>query len=227
MKYERRNKLMASKEAIKVKLSNMPASTGKITFINPEKQEYSMDEILMLIKYNFGYSALPNGTTVAKADCQSYRNLTQTIRRYLEGKELDVSTKRKRLYSKATVYKLLNHDMFDYLMKKANVSIEYKERVKEAHKDAQKNLTTNNNPILPHSQEELLLWNVKLKILMDYFEKNVITINEDLLKDDIHTFIESEGQHIDSLSDNKYFTINRLLGNIEEYYSLKDKNYKS
>ena len=57
---------MASKEAIQVKLSNMPASKGKITFPNPEKQEYNMDEILDLIKHNFGYSSLPHGTTVPK-----------------------------------------------------------------------------------------------------------------------------------------------------------------
>lgn len=212
---------MASKEAIKVKLSNMPASKGKIAFIYPEKQEYNMDEILELIKYNFDYSPLPHGVTVAKADCQSYRNLTQTIRRYLEGKELDVSTKRKRLYSKSTVYKLLNHDMFDYLMKKANVSKEYKERVKKARKDAEMNLATNNNPTSTLSQEDLLLWNTKLKILMDYFEKNIININEELLKDDINTFIEAEGLYIDDLSDDTYFSINRFLNHVDEYYSLK------
>lgn len=209
---------MASKEAIKVKLSNMPAGKGKITFPNPRKQEYNMEEILSLIKYNFGYSPLPHGTTVPKTECQSYRNLTQTIRRYLEDKELSHSTKRKRLYSKETVYKLLNYDMFDYLMKKANVTAEYKEHVKEAHQEAHNNLIANNNPIFIQSQEELLLWNAKLKILMDYFEKHIITINEELLKDDIHTFIEAEGLHIDSLSDDKYFAINRFLGHIDEYY---------
>ena len=62
---------------------------------------------------------------------------------------------------------------------------------------------------------------------MDYFEKNIISINEDLLLDDIHTFIEAEGLDIDSLSDNEYFSLNRLLGNIEEYYSLKDRNRKA
>lgn len=214
---------MASKEALKIKLSNMPTSKGKITFKDPEKQEYNMDEILELIKYNFHYSPLPHGATVAKADCQSYRNLTQTIRRYLEGKELSNSSKRKRLYSKATVYKLLNHDMFDYLMKKANVSKEYKERVKNARKDAEINLATNNNPTSTLSQEELLLWNTKLKILIDYFEKNIININEELLKDDIHTFIEAEGLYIDNLSDDTYFSINRFLNHVDEYYSLKEK----
>ena len=213
---------MASKEAIQVKLSNMPASKGKITFPNPEKQEYNMDEILDLIKHNFGYSSLPHGTTIPKAECQNYRNLTQTIRRYLEGKELNHSTKRKRSYSKDTVYKLLNYDMFDYLMKKANVNAEYREHIKEIHQEAQKNLTANNNPIFIQSQEELLLWNAKLRILMDYFEKHIITINEELLKDDIHTFIEAEGLHIDSLSDDKYFAINRFLGHIDEYYLLKE-----
>lgn len=215
---------MASKEAIKVKLSNMPASRGKITFLNPEKQEYNMDEILALIKHNFGYSPIPHGTTIPKAECKSYRNLTQTIRRYLDGKELSHSTKRKRTYSKATVYKLLNNDMFDYLMKKANVDAEYKEHVKEAQREAQQNLTSNTNPIFIQSHEELLLWNAKLKILMDYFEKNIITINEDLLKDDIHTFVESAGLHIDYLSDDEYFAINRFLGHIDEYYSPKQKN---
>lgn len=217
---------MASKEAIQVKLSNMPASKGKITFPNPEKQEYTLNEILDLIKHNFGYSPLPHGTTVPKAECQNYRNLTQTIRRYLEGKELSHSIKRKRSYSKDTVYKLLNYDMFDYLMKKANVNAEYREHIKEIHQEAQKNLTANNNPIFIQSQEELLLWNAKLKILMDYFEKHIITINEELLKDDIHTFVESEGLHINSLSDDKYFAINRFLGHIDEYYSLKEKEKK-
>lgn len=214
---------MASKEALKIKLSNMPASKGKITFSDPEKQEYNMDEILELIRYNFDYSPLPHGATVAKADCQSYRNLTQTIRRYLEGKELSNSSKRKRLYSKATVYKLLNHDMFDYLMKKANVNKEYKERVKNARKDAEINLASNNNPVSTLSHEELLLWNTKLKILIDYFEKNIININEELLKDDIHTFIEAEGLYIDDLSDDTYFAINRSLNHVDEYYSLKKK----
>lgn len=214
---------MASKEAIQVKLSNMPASKGKITFPNPEKQEYNMNEILDLIKHNFGYSPLPHGTTVPKAECQNYKNLTQTIRRYLDGKELSHSTKRKRIYSKDTVYKLLSYDMFDHLLKKANVDEEYREQVKEAHRQAQKNLTSNTNPIFIQSQEELLLWNAKLKILMDYFEKHIITINEELLKDDIHTFVESEGMHIDSLSDDKYLAINRFLGHIDEYYSLREK----
>ncbi len=214
---------MASKEALKIKLSNMPASRGKITFPKPEKQEYNMDEILALIKHNFGYSPLPHGTTIPKAECPNYKNLTQTIRRYLEGKELSHSTKRKRLYSKETVYKLLSYDMFDYLLKKANVDEEYKEQIKEAHEEAQKNLTANSNPIFIQSQEELLLWNAKLKILMDYFEKHIITINEELLKDDIHTFIEAEGMHIDSLSDDKYLAINRFLGHIDEYYSLREK----
>lgn len=214
---------MVSKEAQKIKLSNMPASKGKITFPNPEKQEYNMDEILILIKHNFNYSPLPHGTTVPKAECQDYRNLTQTIRRYLEGKELSHSTKRKRAYSKETVCKLLDYDMFDYLIKKAKVSEEYKEQVKEAHQEAQKNLTANSNPIFIQSHEELLLWNAKLKILMDYFEKNIISINEELLIDDIHTFIEAEGLHIDCLSDEKYFAINRFLGHIEEYYSIRKK----
>lgn len=218
---------MASKEAIQVKLSNMPASKGKITFPNPEKQEYNMNEILDLIKHNFGYSPLPHGTTVPKAECQNYKNLTQTIRRYLDGKELSHSTKRKRTYSKNTVFKLLNHDMFDYLMKKANVDAEYKKQVKEAHQEAQKNLTANTNPIFIQSQEELLLWNAKMKILMDYFEKNIITINEELLKDDIHTFVESAGLHIDYLSDDEYFSINRFLGHIDEYYSIKSKSPKA
>jgi hypothetical protein len=77
--------------------------------------------------------------------------------------------------------------------------------------------------IVNNKQEELLLWNIKLKILMDYFEKNIISINEELLLDDIHTFVESEGLDIDSLSDNEYFSLNRLLGNIDEYYSLKNR----
>lgn len=214
---------MVSKEAQKVKLSHMPASRGKITFPNPKKQEYNMDDILALIKHNFGYSPLPHGTTVPKAECQNYKNLTQTIRRYLEDKELSNSTKRKRIYSKETVYKLLNYDMFDYLIKKANVTEEYKEQIKEAHEEAQKNLTANSNPIFIQSQEELLLWNAKLKILMDYFEKHIITIHEELLKDDIHTFIEAEGLHIDSLSDDKYLAINRFLGHIDEYYSIRKR----
>ena len=85
------------------------------------------------------------------------------------------------------------------------------------------NLSTNNNPASTLSQEELLLWNTKLKILIDYFEKNIININEELLKDDINTFIDSEGLYIDDLSDDTYFAINRFLNHVDEYYSLKKK----
>lgn len=50
---------------------------------------------------------------------------------------------------------------------------------------------------------------------------NIININEELLKDDINTFIEAEGLYIDDLSDDTYFSINRFLNHVDEYYSLK------
>ena len=55
--------------------------------------------------------------------------------------------------------------------------------------------------------------------MSDYLDAN----NEELLKDDIHTFIEAEGLYIDDLSDDTYFSINRFLNHVDEYYSLKKK----
>jgi hypothetical protein len=209
--------------AAELKLSKIPASKGTITFIDPEKTEYNTNEIVELITYNFGYTPLPHGKTVSKAECKGYKNLKQTIMRHLAGKELPTSTPRNTLYSKSSVYKLLNHDMFDYLMKKANLFGEYQKSINKATQEAQKNLTANTNPIFMQSQEDILLWNIKLKILMDYLEKNFIEIDENLLKEDIHTFIESEGLPIESLKDDEYLSINRLLGHIDEYYSVRER----
>lgn len=192
---------------------------GAIELKDSNKLEYNVKDILELVELNFGYVPLKSSHD-PRHTSNEYRTVTQTIRRKLENKKLPNSTSHNTLYPKDAVYKLLSYDLFDYFLEKAKLSNEYEEHIRQAAENARQNMTSADNPLF-QSEKEKLKWNIKLKILMDYFEKNFIHINEELIDSDINAYFDSEdiaGRSLDELADSDYLILNRLTGNVEEYY---------
>lgn len=194
--------------------------TGRIKFKDMKKTEYSVDDILDLIEYNIGFSVVPR-SHIAKRESPDYNNAKQTIRRKLAGKELANSTSRNYLYSKSDVLLALNAGLYAYFLKKANMYEEYQEKVKSAGKNVKDRIAEIAIDDGTEKYVEKLKFKIEMGIIIDYFKKNILDIDEDLIEADIYKFMELGSCSLEELSDTEYLAIERVLGNYDEYYSAK------
>lgn len=191
----------------------LPAINGYIAFRESDKQTYTIPEIFDLIKLNFGYS--PVKTYENKHKSIEYKNVSQYIRRKMEGKELPESKPRKTCYSKEDVYILLRYTMYNYLMKKAclhafkeTLEVDVKQKLSERMKQC-------NFP------DKLTLEHIKMSIMMKYFEEKYFEFNDARILEDIYNAESASGQPINAISIDEAISIYNLLGDGKEYYTLK------
>lgn len=195
---------------------------GQIQFIDPKKNEYTVEDILELVEYNFGYNPFPKSHQ-EKRTYKPYKNSRQTILRCLEGEELPTSTSHKFLFSKASVIKAFNKSLYSYFLKQADLQKDYKESIQNAQNALQEKYASLTLSVPNASYEDNMKMHIKLCILLDYIEKYFIDIDEKLIDSDIAIFSEIGGFPLDSLSDSEILATNRILGNYHEYYTVKQQ----
>lgn len=196
--------------------------TGHIKFIDPQKTEYNLDDIIELIEFNFGYSPFKSGKTKEKTGNSKYNNLAHKIHNSLRGKELAHSKPRNNLYSKADVYRFLSSDAYKYLLKASKTKEEYDRKVKDAQIEFQERMKELSTLDSLDVRVEKKKKEVKLNIILDYICKHFININEELIEDDIYFCENLGGRPIEDLSDSEILIYSRLHGNGSEYYTIKE-----
>lgn len=194
-------------------------------FSDPKKMEYSVDDILQVIEDNIGYSPLISKSQ-EKRKCKEYNNARQTIRRYLKGKELKGSPPRNYIYNKVDVIRAFNSGLYEYFLNQADLLDEYKAKVASAGKTLKESIASLDLSTDKSSYEDNLKLKIRLCIMMDYIEKKYLNIDNDLIESDIATYMEIGYSDIDNLGDYELLAMNRLAGNYEEYYSIKDESKK-
>lgn len=196
--------------------------SGQIQFKDPQKNEYTVEEILELVKHNFGYDPFPKSHQ-EKRTYKPYKNSRQTILRCLEGEELPTSTSHKFLFSKASIIKAFNKSLYSYFLKQAKLQEEYKKQILNSQKALQDKFASLTLSVPNASYEDNMKMHIKLSIMFDYIQKNLIDIDEELIDSDIAIFSEIGGLPLDSLSDSEILATNRILGNYQEYYTVKQQ----
>lgn len=194
-------------------------ANGHIKFIDIKKEEYSIDDILDLVKLNFGYSPFL-GKTKDKAT-KEYKRVRRRIVRGLEGKKLSSSTPRKPLYSKIDVYRFLNDTAYKYFLKASNEKDKYERKIKDSKAEFTANmqklsLLTDDEISVAKKKQEVIM-----RIVIDYITNNCIEIDEQLIEEDIYFCEQLSGEQFENLSEKETWIYNRLHENVSDYYTIK------
>lgn len=174
--------------------------TGKIPvvirFSNIDKKEYTIPEICDVIRDNFGKIDINN------------TSLSQQIRRY--AKQLPViegTSERKTKYSKDSVETLLMVYMYNYLLKHNGKIHERQEQIKIVKQRLEELPEMMYEALTePLSDEERFNSEVnrkmdeyRAKIAIDFICKNLISIDEDLLRHDVELLVDDGDETVDTL----------------------------
>lgn len=213
------NNLLESEAIIMNEISSQVVD-GHISFPNPNKENYTVDDILTLIEFNYGYSPF-NGKIKDKSQ-NSYKSLRKKINRDLQDRRLKQSTPRKPLYHKGDVlYFLINSR--SYFLRKTETEDNYKQNVEKAKNAFAKKFddfyginASELDNFLEKGKER-----IKIRILLKLFEEKFVTINDEFILDDLNLLHDAQGKPTDNLTDMELLALNRLSGDLSEYYEIK------
>ena len=93
---------------------------------------------------------------------------------------------------------------------------EYKEKVKTAGANVKERIAGIASENGTEKYVEELKFKIEMGIIIDYFKRNVLDIDEELIESDIYKFMELGDCPVEELNDTEYLAVERVMGDYDE-----------